>query len=308
MRTVTLSSLPLTGTLRAAVVGSLLLVTACGGGRQSGICGEIPPPPTAQGDAAALVAAGEEAWQSRHDEASLRTAIDSWKQALAIDPSRAALRVRLARAHYFLADGHLRFDDARSAEQLDNLREATNQSELALGQQYPAFRSKYCSRQPYSVALQQLDRGAIPAMYWYGVALGKYALSTSIVEVLNNVPRIKAMMSLVRQLDPDFYYTAADRYFGAFYTKIPFPGGDLPRSKAHFEASVAASPNYLATKVLYAELYALKSGDRALFETQLKAVMDFDLDTEPDIKAENAAEKRKAEELLDEIDVYFPED
>ena len=145
-------------------------------------------------------------------------------------------------------------------------------------------------------------------MYWYATNLGKYALATSIVEVLNQKDRIVAMMELLKSLDKGFFHHAADRYFGAFYTKIPFPSGDLPKSQSHFMASAEGAPYYLATKVLLASMNAAKAGNRALFKQMLDEVVAFDLDSRPDLKPENAAEQRKAKDLLDEIDIYFPEE
>jgi hypothetical protein len=181
-------------------------------------------------------------------------------------------------------------------------RTAANEAELALGQKYPGFRSKYCARQPFNTALEQLDKDSVPAMYWYAAALSRYALMTSLVEVLNQTERIKAMMELIQRFDPAFWYYAADRYLGGFYTKIPFPSGDLPRSTKHFDKAVQSAPNYLATKVIYAEMNAAKAGDRALFKRLLEDVISFDLESAPDIKPENAAEQKKAKFYLDDID------
>lgn len=288
-------------------LATALLLTACAGSRQSGVCGDLNPPSTAEGDADALVAEGEESWQLRSDQAQLRTAISSWSQALLVDPSRADLRVKLARAQYFLADGFLRFDETKFDEMLDNFEAATNQAEFALAQKYPAYRAKHCSKQGTEIALAQLDEGASGAMYWYASALGKYALAKSIVTVLNEKDRIKAMMGFIHKRDPGYFHQGPDRYFGAFYTKIPFPKGDLPRSRRHFEASLAKAPIYLATRVLLAEMYAIKAQDRALFEKMLNEVVAFDLQQAPDLIPENTIEQRKAKALLEEIDVYFPE-
>jgi hypothetical protein len=290
-----------------ALLGAAFSIGACGASRQSGICGTLSPDGSVSGDAKALEAEGDAAWAQRGDEAQLRAAIGAWQRSLALDPGNSTLRVRLAQAHYFLADGHLRFDDAKQDEMLQSFRDGTNAAEVALGQQYPKFKAKFCSRQPFESALQQLDKGAIPAMYWYATNLGKYALATSIVEVLNQKDRIKALMDLVKELDPSFSYWAADRYFGAFFTKIPFPNGDLPLSAKHFQTSIEHAPEYLATKVLYAELNALKAGDRATFERLLKEVVEADPTATPALEPENRVEQRKAKLLLDEVDVYFPE-
>jgi hypothetical protein len=139
-------------------------------------------------------------------------------------------------------------------------------------------------------------------MYWYASALSRYALMTSLVEVLNQTDRIRAMMDLIQRLDPTYWYYASDRYLGAFYTKIPFPSGDLPKSTKHFEKAVQNAPSYLATKVIYAEMNATKAGDRALFKRLLEEVLAYDLESAPEIKPENAAEQKKAKYFLDDID------
>jgi tetratricopeptide (TPR) repeat protein len=284
------------------------MMIGCGGGRTSGICAHTDLKATAQGDAKALAVTGEEGWKGRLDQGNVEKAIESWEKSLAINPDQADLRVKLARAHYFLADGHLRFDEEKSDVMLKHFEAATNHSELALGQKYPGYAKKYCARRPFKQALAQVDKGAAPAMYWYASALGKYALAKSIVMILNEKDRIRAMMTTIRELDSTFFFTGPDRYFGAFYTKIPFPSGDLVRSAKHFEASIKGSPNYLASRVLYAELNRIKAGDRAKFKELLDAVVAFDVNSAPELLPENTIEQRKAKALLEEIDVYFPEE
>lgn len=291
-----------------ALVAAAAALTACGTARQSGICGDINPSPSGAGDVDALEKEAEAAWAERGDRAKAEAAIKAWQELLKAAPNRPDIRTRLARAHYYYADSILWLDyniggkEAAGAEMAKNYKEAANQAELALGQKYPGFRSKYCARQPFNTALEQLDKDAVPAMYWYAASLSRYALMTSLVEVLNQTDRIKAMMDLIARFEPSYWYWAADRYQGGFYTKIPFPSGDLPRSTRHFDKAVTNAPNYLATKVIYAEMNAAKAGDRALFERLLKEVMAFDLESAPDIKPENAAEQKKAKYYLDDID------
>ncbi len=300
--------------LGMAVVLTATLVTACGSSRQSGICGDMNPAPTATGNADQLEAEGDAHWAKRADEASAKAAIASWTKAVNVDPTRHTVRTKLARAHYFVADAHLWFkkevddDEVAAAEMLEHHKQGTNQAEFALGQAYPAYRSKFCARQPFDVALQQLDKGAVATMYWYATNLGRYALQKSLVEVLNQKDRIKAMMDLAQRLDPEFWYHGPDRYFGAYFTKIPFPSGDLKKSEGHFKRSVASSPKYLATQVIYAQMNVAKQGDRALFEKLLKGVIGFDLSQAPDIMPENAAEQRKAKVFLDDIDNLVEEE
>jgi len=290
------------------------LISACGAARQSGICGDINPPATATGDVREHEAKAEAAWAQRGELEQARSAIEHWNMALAIDPSRHDIRVKLAQAHYFVADSHLFIkqeiekDASVGPLMLEHYQEGQFQAEMALGQRYPGYRTRFCGRQPFESALQQLDRDAVPAMYWYATNLGRYALATSLVEVLNHRDRIYAMMNLVARLDPSYWYHASDRYFGVYYTRIPFPSGDLPLSAKHFERTVSSSPEYLASKVLYARDNLAKSGDRERFKQLLEEVVAFDLDSAPDIRPENAAEQRKARYFLEEIDFLVEED
>lgn len=292
----------------AAVIVAGGLLAACGTSRQSGICGDANPPPTATGDVAALDAQGDAAFAQRLDQAQAEAAIKAWNEALKVAPSRHDIRVKVARANYFLADSHLwmQFNiegkEAAGERMAQLYKNAANEAELALGQKYPGFRSKYCARQPFNTALEQLDKDSVPAMYWYAASLSRYALMTSLVEVLNQSDRIKAMMDLIQRYDPSYWYFASDRYLGGFYTKIPFPSGDLPKSSKHFEKALQSAPTYLATKVIYAEMNAAKAGDRALFQRLLEEVIAFDLESAPEVKPENSAEQQKAKFYLADID------
>jgi len=289
-----------------AVLG--LATAACGTSRQSGLCGDINPAPSAEGDSAAVEAEGDAAWVNRADEAQARAAIAAWQLALKISPNNSKLRAKLGRAHYYLADSvlwvkkNIGDSDTAGAEMIANYREAANQSELSLGQGYPGYRSKFCARQPFATALEQLDRDSVPAMYWYAASLSRWALQTSLLEVLNQTDRIRAMIDLVKRWDPTYWYNAADRYMGGYTTKIPFPSGDLPKSREYFDRAIAAAPQYLATKVVMAEMFATKAGDKALFERLLNEVIAFDLDQAPELRPENAAEQKKAKYYLDDID------
>jgi hypothetical protein len=61
---------------------------------------------------------------------------------------------------------------------------------------------------------------------------------------------------------------------GAYFAAVPeFAGGDLARSRDHFQASLDRAPEYLGTYVLMAELYATRAHDEGLFRTALDAVL-----------------------------------
>jgi hypothetical protein len=57
--------------------------------------------------------------------------------------------------------------------------------------------------------------------------------------------------------------------------------------------------------VLIAELLAPKKQDRALFDRELKFVMDTPVESMPDVVPEQTIEKRKAERLMKMADDLF---
>jgi hypothetical protein len=114
------------------------------------------------------------------------------------------------------------------------------------------------------------------------------------------------MMRYILKNHASYWHGAPERYLGAFHTKIPFPKGDLKRSKKYFERSIKRAPNYLATRTLMAKMLAPKLKDRALFKKQLEYVINASVDVIPGLEPEHAIEKRKAKELLESIDDIFP--
>jgi len=288
-------------------LAAVLLLQACGTSRTSGLCENVVEAGQ-PGDAAKEEALADAAWAQRVNVDKLKEAISHWRAAVAIAPRKTANYVRLAKALYFWADGHLRFDDSAEEAMLKAFEEATYFAERALKIQNPDFQFSVCSQEPFNKSARHIRKSDVPAVYWYAAALGKYGLAKSIVTVLDNKDRIYAVMRRVRKLDPAFNYGAGDRYLGAFFTKIPFPKGDLKKSRAHFLRSLKRAPNYLATRVLMAEMLAPKLKDRAMFKEQLDYVLQAPANVVPDLKPENLIEKKKARALLEDIDTIFVSD
>jgi tetratricopeptide (TPR) repeat protein len=297
--------------VRLGVVPALALaLAACGGGRTAAWEGTSAQQSTATAEQRAqhdqLVATGDAAFEHRDDEAQLRAAIDAWTQALAADPSDWQLWARLSRAQYFLADGHMAFDTARDAETTAMYQTAITSAERSLQVYSPEFARRMNAGERIETAVAILDRNAVPALYWRSAALGKWARRDGFATVLAYKDEIRAIMTRCLELDRAYFYAGPDRYFGAFFAVAPtYAGGDLNRSREHFEYAISQHPGYFGTHVLYAVEYAVKMQDRALFERELRLVIDGDPDTLPDVRPENLAEQRKARDALARIDELF---
>lgn len=75
-------------------------------------------------------------------------------------------------------------------------------------------------------------------------------------------------------------------------------GGDLEKSKVHFNKSLEIEPNYIGTKVLWAQELAVKQQDEDVFEALLNEVLAAPDDAIPELAPEIIIEKGKAKELL----------
>lgn len=295
--------------LAAALTGGV----ACGGTNPLVENLEQVTAASEEGDFEALVAAGSEAWERRGDVAAVREAIEAWERATRVPTPDGVERnaalypvyVKLSQAWYWLAHGHLRWEtDARDAmlEAYDTGRE---RAQVALALNNPEWNRQLQRGAGIPDAARALTEADVPAMYWYATNLGRWGLLRGITTVLANVPDIKAMMDRVEELDFDYFYGASDRYFGVYYTKLPFGNPDLEQSYARLQRCIERYPSYLETRVLLAEDWAFKTQDRATSEEQLRIVLDTDLSQFPDLLPENENARRRAQYLMDNLDEFF---
>lgn len=252
-----------------------------------------------------LIAQGDQAWQGRDDVEQVRGAIAAWEQALELDGNDADTWVKVAHASYFLADGHLRFTDESAMG--DAYQRCIQASERALRLLSPEFAQRMSAGERVDQAITVLtDASVVPALYWRAAALGKWAQGQGFATVLQFKDEIRATMTRCMELDRYYYFGGPDRYFGAFFAIAPaFAGGDTALSRQHFDESIRRFPDYFSTRVLLAENYAVKAQDRALFEEQLRHVIDGDPEAIPEAAPENRVEQRKARALIQRIDELF---
>ncbi len=289
-------------------VASALLV-ACGTTRDAAWEVEEPTTPKAEahaGQREQLLAEAKEAWEKRDDEAEVKKAIAAWREATEIDPKDYDSLVSLARAEYFLADCHVGFDENAKEEYKKILESATRSAERALMAISDEFTKKMRSGWRIEEAVQVLDKRAVPALYWRSSALGKWATADGFATLLSYKDEVKAIMQRCLDLDQPYYFYGPDRYFGVFYGRAPaMSGGDLNKSKHHFEISLSKYPDYFATRVLMADDYAVKAQDKQLYRELLEYVINGDPEALPEAAPENRCEQRKAKLLLEEIEERF---
>jgi len=251
-----------------------------------------------------LIAQGDEAWEGRDDAEQIRAAIAAWEQAVELDGSDHETWVKISRAYYFLSDGHLRFSD--ETQMADTYQQGIRAAERALRALSPEFAEAMSAGQPVEGALGSLEENAVGALYWRATNLGKWARLDGFATVLGYKDEIRAIMTRCMELDRYYFFAGPDRYFGAFFAIAPsYAGGDLDRSRQHFDESIRRQPNYFGTHVLYAEELAVKLQDRDLYMEHLNFVINGDPESLPEAAAENRVEQRKARAALERVDELF---
>jgi tetratricopeptide (TPR) repeat protein len=272
-------------------------------GRKAAWQGDEKEKVAASADVQKLVADGDALWAERTDPVKIKAAITAWEKAAAADPKNLDVLVKLTRGNYFLADGYLRGDEKEYLRRMDL---GVKWGEKAMIAASPEFAEKMRAGGKLPEAVKSVPKEGVPAMYWYASSLGKWAKRKGFAVLLGQKDNVKATMDRALELDPNFYYGGPHRYFGAFYAVAPaFAGGDLAKSKVHFEKSLVIEPNYVGTKVLWAVELAVKEQDEATFDRLLKEVLATPDDIIPEVRAETIAEKGKAREALEEKEDLF---
>ncbi len=254
--------------------------------------------------AAAALVEGDAAWEQRGEKAKLQEAIAKWEVGFEKQPS-AELAAKLSRAHYLLGDGYLSLEGDESGRDNEYQR-GLDWATRALTMSAPEFAKAMTEGKKHAEAITLAPKEAVPGMYWYATNLGKWAASKGFTTRLKYKDDIKATMLHVKALDENYFHAAPWRYFGSFEAVTAgIAGGSLEKSEENFKKAVELAPNYLGTKVLWADYLCTKKQDKETFKRLLDEVIAADPTVEAEIEAENRLEQKKAQKLLKDIEDKF---
>lgn len=284
--------------LQKSLLALSVLSFGCAG-RQTAILERPLPAAQPVANAAALQKDAENLWAQRSDPLKARQALEAWKRAHAANPNRE-MGTKLSRAYYFVGEYIETDPDSQAARFLSGLE--TGERALSLNND---FRMKYLKTKDDKRALALLDRSWTSTLYWTAANLAQWTEKQPWRVRYGNKGRAEIFMSRLRELEPNYYYGGAYRYFAVLPTRGRAPFVDLDDSKRAFEAVVALAPNFLANKRLYAETYAVKKKDRALFTRLLNEVIAAKIDNTLEMAPENKYEQARAQKMLAALERYF---
>jgi len=141
-------------------------------------------------------------------------------------------------------------------------------------------------------------------LLWHGYAWGSYINSAKDdMEAIADLEYAKAFVARSIELDPDYYNAAGYTFMGVAIASEM--ASDMDESKAYFEKALAATERRaLQAQLNMARYYAVKEGDRALFDKLLEEVMDAH-DPLPEARLANRMARERAELYIANADQLF---
>lgn len=159
----------------------------------------------------------------------------------------------------------------------------------------------------YRARLATLDADDVPVLFdaagaWAGWIQARASDWGAVAEL----PKVRAAMERVVELDERHQNGAAHLYLGIMSTLLPPAlGGKPDEGRAHFERALELSQGQdLRVKVEYARRYARLVFDRPLHDRLLNEVLAAPVEA-PGLTLGNTLAKREARALLKSADSYF---
>lgn len=252
----------------------------------------------------ALISQAEVLLPVRYVPENLRMAIDLYERALALDPENTSLMTQLARLWCELG---IVEDDTAAA------REAFQRG-ADLGFSALGFEgldgAKGTKAEEFVALVDEVDD--VAALYWsaknWGLLVDTGGFSAHLNAIFTGMPaKVRALYLRAIAVDETYFGGGPHEDYGALlvnFAKFHLYGATLDEAKVHFDRAIeiATQAGYLIPFVTYAEQYAVRVGDRTLFEDLLHFVVEAPIGDWP---FWNRIAKNKAQELLAEADELF---
>ena len=141
-------------------------------------------------------------------------------------------------------------------------------------------------------------------LLWHGYAWGSYINSAKDdMEAIADLAYAKAFVAHSIELDPNYYNAAGYTFMGV--ATASEMAGDMEVAKVYFEKALARTERRaLQAQVNMARHYAVKQGDRDLFDKLLTEVMDAH-DPLPEARLSNQMARERAALYIENADQLF---
>ncbi len=156
--------------------------------------------------------------------------------------------------------------------------------------------------------LAACDDEHVPTIYWIAQSwAGLINTNNDDPALLTDLPRVKRLMSWVRDRNPAFDNGGPNLFFGAVELAVPVAlGGNAEASKSAFDQAIAVSDGkFLMAKALYARVYMRGTNNKEGYVAILEEVINAPHDIMPSERLATEIAKVRAQRWLDEVDMIF---
>ena len=220
-------------------------------------------------------------------------------------PNNSRLLITAAQAYSSFAGAFVEETDKDYANALyAKAKKYALQSLEARGLKNPAFKPF----EQFEKEVAALGKEDVPYMFWSAACWGGWIrLNLDSIAAVAELPRVELLIKRVLVLDEQFYYGGPHLFMAIWFASRPkIAGGDLAKARYHFEKALQFSRDkFLMTRIYFAELYARKISDKALFVATLEKVLDTAADNTPELTLLNTVAHKKAKEMLEHVNEYF---
>ncbi|MBT8468673.1 MAG: TRAP transporter TatT component family protein, partial [Deltaproteobacteria bacterium] len=149
-----------------------------------------------------------------------------------------------------------------------------------------------------------VEKADAEMLLWHGYAWGSYInTAKDDMEAIADLEYAKAFVARSIELDPDYYNAAGYTFMGV--ATASEMAGDMEVAKVYFEKALARTERRaLQIQLNMARYYAVKEGDRKLFDKLLTEVMDAE-DPLPEARLANRMARVRAALYIENADQLF---
>jgi tetratricopeptide (TPR) repeat protein len=266
---------------------------------------ELQPTAARSGDAASRRTEGDELFSTADSRESLLAALDAYRSALAVDPADYATLARACEAATLLGAAY----ESSVSGKRRAYRQAIQLCEAAMATN-AEFRASVASRRPIGEAAAALTSREADAMFFWVTAVSYYfkecLWGPAHLLHFRWMLRARDVLACLTEVAPETDRGRISFTWGIYYLALPASaGGDMDASRAHFESAARSAPDSLLVRWGRAKYLAVKTGDRALFTSDLEWVLAQDPRAATSPYPWNVYFRRDARALLAETDRRF---
>lgn len=165
----------------------------------------------------------------------------------------------------------------------------------------------YAERALDGATVETARRKDAHPLFWHTFCKALYMnINRDNPEAIAEIPTLEPAALKLLELDPGYYYNAAEDILGAYHAIRPrMLGGSPEKAAEHFELALkGAGANFHLSRYLYAKMAAVAAQDGELFDRLLNEIISAE-PVEGETRLANEVARIKAKKLLEKKDELF---